>query len=166
MILSRIRIIPFALFFVFCLFTQAQETNSLHLIVWYNDNNKVAYDLSSSPMLFFDGDTLILRSDNVETIILSSVNKFLYANIDSIDNQGVFDDVINEPDFVYKFDGDKVYIQPMSRESYVSLMTIDGKVLLNKKVMAKQVEVISLHTYNVGVYLIKINNVVHKIVKI
>ena len=163
---SRIIILHFILFFLANLSGNAQESNPPHLVIWYNNNDKVAYELSNHPVCRFSEDTLFLCIDDVETIPLSSIKKLLYADIDSLNNLNVRDSYMEEELVVYRYKDKEICIQPLYKVASIILLSIDGKILINKKIPPQQTEVISLRSFNDGIYLIKINGVTHKIVKI
>ena len=141
------------------------QSNPPHLIVWYTDNTKVAYELSEHPQMNFNQDTLYLRSDRIEVVSLSSVKKILYADIDSINHLAIQDVVANQ--YVeYKIMNNNIIVQPVTHNAHVLIVSVDGKVFYNKVVPSGSIENIQISAYPKGIYLVRINNIVHKMVKL
>lgn len=131
------------------------------LIVWMDDGSKVTYELNELPKTVFEGDNMVITTSLVTASYpASQVRKYTYEgdfadNIEEVGSNGVC--------IVQK--GNVYTIKNLKPGDTVNVYGVDGVEIMNRKVHNGVPVVVSLENLQNGVYVIKINDNVHKVMK-
>lgn len=132
---------------------------SANLVIWANDGTKMVYELSEEPKVFFISEQLIVKTDEMEaSYSLSEISRITYENaVTDISNT-----VTNEP---LRFDGETLFITSSSEKIDVYIYTLNGRLVQKYSMNTSDMSTISLSSYNAGIYIVRVNELIYRILK-
>lgn len=145
--------------FFFCLSAIADKAKT-QVVIWAKDGTKVAYALEDNPKITFTISELVIKANNVEVNYdLDKMLRFTYENED-------FSNITDlKSDEAFTFKNDALIFPTLPANSTIYIYSVNGTVIFNKKVQSTGKYAITLSNLNMGVYLVKVNGITHKILK-
>lgn len=130
-----------------------------NLVIWSNDGTKMVYELSEEPKVFFTSEQLIIKAHEMEASYnLSEISRITYENAVTDISSAVF----NEP---LRFDGKTLLITSSSEKTDVCIYTLNGRLVQKYSMNASDTYTISLSSYNAGIYIVRVNELIYRILK-
>lgn len=119
----------------------------------------MVYELSEEPKVFFTSEQLIVKTDEMEaSYSLSEISRITYENaVTDISNT-----VTNEP---LRFDGETLFITSPSEKIDVCIYTLNGRLVQKYSMNTSDMSTISLSSYNAGIYIVRVNELIYRILK-
>ena len=119
----------------------------------------MVYELSEEPKVFFTSEQLIVKTDEMEaSYSLSEISRITYENaVTDISNT-----VTNEP---LRFDGETLFITSSSEKINVCIYTLNGRLVQKYSMNTSDKSTISLSSYNAGIYIVRVNELIYRILK-
>lgn len=132
---------------------------SANLVIWANDGTKMVYELSEEPKVFFTSEQLIVKTDEMEaSYSLSEISRITYENAAT----DISNTVTNEP---LRFDGETLFITSSSEKINVCIYTLNGRLVQKYSMNTSDMSTISLSSYNAGIYIVRVNELIYRILK-
>ena len=129
------------------------------LVIHLDNEKSVTYLLKDTPLLLFEGDSIVVEANKIISKFNKSVLKNItYENIDKTSLKKIDSSKIS---IIYEDDCIRVR-SPFGE--HISLYTIDGQQVYNKKNQPNGENVILLNSFPTGVYVLKIGNETSKII--
>ena len=130
------------------------------LVVWMKNGERMLYDLEEQPKTTFANAELIITTNSVSASYpLSQVLRYTYE----LSTSGV--ESVKENDIRISQKGNDLIFENLKPNTNISVYNMDGVLVSKKYSKAAQNVVVSLADHPVGVYLVKMSDVVYKIVK-
>lgn len=139
----------------------------LYLVVWTRDGGKVLYPLNEQPSIKHDGEgNYVVRTSRVEVEYpVADVRMFTLADTDN----PLPDEPINIPDVSFesgfRFSDETVSFSSLPQGSLVRIYSTSGVLIGSVKADESGSASINLSDLTQGVYIIKTENITHKIIK-
>ena len=141
-----------------CLSTMADEPKT-QLVVWAKDGTQVAYVLAEKPKVTFTDTDLVITSNGVEVnYSLDNMARFTYE-----DNTTTAITNLQTGKASVKLDGESLLFPALKANSTVSLYSLNGTLIFQKKIQEDGKYAFSLSNLNTGVYIVKVNGITYKI---
>lgn len=139
-----------------------KDTDSIpvNLVLHLNNGTLQTYGFDDVPKVSFCNDTLKVET-NVMTAYYNS-RDINYYSIGKEDLANVFELGFENPPFVVM---DNSIVFSCEKEMQIQVYSVDGRMMFNRKVSATSFT-LPIGDYMDGVYLVRINNVTFKIVKL
>lgn len=132
---------------------------SVNLMIWAKNGTKMVYDLSEEPKVFFTSEQLIVKTYEMEASYnLSEISRITYEDAET----DISDAVIDEP---LRFDGETLLITNSSEKTNVCIYTLNGELVQKYSVNASDMFTISLSSFNAGIYIVRVNELIYRILK-
>ena len=152
--------ILFILSIIFSLPTFADH----HLVIEMNDTKKHSYSLEDNPVISFDNDILIIKTDKIElSYTISDIVKYYFIKEDDTSISSV-NGGANNIHFNYT-NTDFLLIEGIANKDKVEVYEINGKNCLVDIVRNDNNVRVVLNTLPKGIYLIKVNNHSFKLIR-
>ena len=144
-----------------CLSAMADEPKN-QLVVWAKDGTKVAYALAEKPKVTFTETDLVIKAKGVEVnYSLENMARFTYESNENTAIRNLKTDEVS-----FRLDGESLVFPSLSANSKVSLYSLNGAPVFNKTIRTAGEYSFPLSGLNAGVYVVTVNNLTYKIVKI
>lgn len=139
----------------------SQAQTSQRLVVWQKSGEKVFFDLLENPRTTFEGANLVITTSTLTVNYpLEQVQRYTYE----LQASGIENSNINKPVRI-RHDNDALYLENLKPDICISLYTADGKLVSSQKADDSQTIIISLANRPAGVYIVKANGVIYKMLK-
>lgn len=139
----------------------------IYLVVWTRDGDKVLYSLNEQPSIKYDGEgNFVVRTSRVEVVYpVVDVRMFTLADTDNPrpDEPMSIPDVSSDSGF--RFSDEAVNFSSLPQGSLVRIYSTSGVLIGNVKADESGSASINLSDLAQGVYIIKTENITHKIIK-
>ena len=89
---------------------------------------------------------------------LSEISRITYEDAET----DISDAVIDEP---LRFDGETLLITNSSEKTNVCIYTLNGELVQKYSVNASDMFTISLSSFNAGIYIVRVNELIYRILK-
>ena len=89
---------------------------------------------------------------------LSEISHITYGNAET----DISDAIINEP---LRFDGETLLITNSSEKTNVYIYTLNGELVQKYSVNTNDMFPISLSSFNAGIYIVRVNELIYRILK-
>ena len=140
---------------------KASDMSKDIMVVWTKDGEKTAYALKERPVLKFTDTEILLFSGGIE--ISFPLELFARYTYESSDLTGVYD--ISTEEIYGYFDGDYLLFPSLRAKSTVSIYSLSGRLIIQKRVKADGEYSFPLASLPSGIYIIKVNGLTYKISK-
>ena len=131
------------------------------LVVWLKDGEKVFFDLTERPKTTFGGtDIIISTSTLTANYPLERVLRYTYEQKSS----GIENSNVSKPIRISQND-DNLFFENLHRGTHVQLFSTDGRQLSSYVSDGEKTIVISLSSHPSGVYIVKADDIIYKIMK-
>lgn len=131
------------------------------LVVCAKDGSKVAYALSEKPLVTFSETDLILKTQDLEVSYpFDKVARLIYEYEGLDDKVDLLTDgqaMINK--------GDYLLFPELKSGDSVIIYSSNGMLVADKKIGADGEYVFPINEVPIGIYMVKVNDVIYKIVK-
>lgn len=146
----------------FSMFAKA-ENNPTNLVVWAKNGTKVAYSLAEKPKVTFTGTDLVIKTKDVEVnYSLENMARFTYEE----DNSTTVITNILTDEFPFKLNDGTLLFPSLKANSTVSIYSLNGILVFKKTVHQNGEYAFPLSNLNAGVYIVNVNGINYKIMKI
>jgi hypothetical protein len=139
----------------------------IYLVVWTRDGGKVLYPLNEQPSIKYDGEgNYVVRTSRVEMEYpVADVRMFTLADTDNPrpDEPMSIPDVSSDSGF--RFSDEAVSFSSLPQGSLVRIYNTSGVLIGSVKADESGSASINLIDLPQGVYIIKTENITHKIIK-
>lgn len=139
----------------------------IYLVVWTRDGDKVLYSLNEQPSIKYDGEgNFVVRTSRVEVVYpVVDVRMFTLADTDNPrpDEPMSIPDVSSDSGF--RFSDEAVSFSSLPQGSLVRIYSTSGMLIGSVKADESGSASINLSDLTQGVYIIKTENITHKIIK-
>ena len=134
-----------------------------HLVIEMNDTKKHSYSLEDNPVISFNNDILVIKTDKIElSYQISDIAKYYFTKEDT-GISSVNGDV-NNIHFNYT-NTDFLLIEGIASEDNVNVYEINGRTCHVDIVRNSNCITIELKTLPKGIYLVKVNNHSFKLIR-
>ena len=131
------------------------------LVIWQRTGEKVYYDLAENPRTTFEEGNIVITTSGLSiTYPREKVLRYTYE----IQSTGVESDETFAPVRVSQQGNDLIF-DNLQESTLIQIFTTDGKLMVTQKVADNHSVKISLATYPVGIYLVKVNDATYKMMK-
>ena len=134
-----------------------------HLVIETNNSKKHSYSLEDNPVISFNNDILVIKTDKIElSYPISDIAKYYFTKEDT-GISSVNGDV-NNIHFNYT-NTDFLLIEGIASEDNVNVYEINGRTCHVDIVRNSNSITIELKTLPKGIYLVKVNNHSFKLIR-
>ena len=134
-----------------------------HLVIETNNSKKHSYSLEDNPVISFNNDILVIKTDKIElSYQISDIAKYYFTKEDT-GISSVNGDV-NNIHFNYT-NTDFLLIEGIASEDNVNVYEINGRTCHVDIVRNSNSITIELKTLPKGIYLVKVNNHSFKLIR-
>lgn len=134
---------------------------SQRLIVWMKSGEKVYYDLEEEPKTTFEGAEIVITTNTLQVYYpLSEILRYTYE----LNSSGI-DNINKAKHIVISQKGGNMVIKNLRADTLIRIYATDGKLLKSMTADGSQNITIPLVSYPDGVYIVKVDNVVYKLMK-
>ena len=134
-----------------------------HLVIETNNSKKHSYSLEDNPVISFNNDILVIKTDKIElSYPISDIAKYYFTKEDT-GISSVNGDV-NNIHFNYT-NTDFLLIEGIASEDNVNVYEINGRTCHVNIVRNSNSITIELRTLPKGIYLVKVNNHSFKLIR-
>ena len=134
-----------------------------HLVIETNNSKKHSYSLEDNPVISFNNDILVIKTDKIElSYPISDIAKYYFTKEDT-GISSVNGDV-NNIHFNYT-NTDFLLIEGIASEDNVNVYEINGRTCHVNIVRNSNSITIELKTLPKGIYLVKVNNHSFKLIR-
>ena len=134
-----------------------------HLVIETNNSKKHSYSLEDNPVISFNNDILVIKTDKIElSYPISDIAKYYFTKEDT-GISSVNGDV-NNIHFNYT-NTDFLLIEGIAEEDNVNVYEINGRTCHVNIVRNSNSITIELKTLPKGIYLVKVNNHSFKLIR-
>ena len=134
-----------------------------HLVIETNNSKKHSYSLEDNPVISFNNDILVIKTDKIElSYPISDIAKYYFTKEDT-GISSVNGDV-NNIHFNYT-NTDFLLIEGIASEDNVNVYEINGRTCYVNIVRNSNSITIELKTLPKGIYLVKVNNHSFKLIR-
>ena len=135
-----------------------------HLVIEMNDTKKHSYSLEDNPVISFENDILIIKTDKIElSYPISDIVKYYFIKEDDTAISSVNGDV-NNIHFNYT-NPDFLLIEGITSEDNVNVYEINGRTCHVDIIRNNNSITVELKPLPQGVYLVKVNNHSFKLIR-
>ena len=135
-----------------------------HLVIEMNDTKKHSYSLEDNPVISFDSNRLIIKTDKIElSYQISDIVKYYFVEEDDTSISSINGDV-NNIHFNYT-NTNFLLIEGIASEDNVNVYEINGRTCHVDIVRNSNSITIELKTLPKGIYLVKVNNHSFKLIR-
>lgn len=138
-----------------------------YLIVWASDGTYLSYPLEEHPVIMYDGDSnYIIKTASMQIEYpVADIDRFtlLDTAIPKVDESS---SVSVTPSFdKLKYTGNAFYFSSLEPNSIVYVYGVNGRMIMCSQTSSDGVAVVDISELPKGAYIVKTNNIIHKIVK-
>ena len=135
-----------------------------HLVIETNNSKKHSYSLEDNPVISFDSNRLIIKTEKIElSYQISDIVKYYFVEEDDTSISSINGDV-NNIHFNYT-NTDFLLIEGIASEDNVNVYEINGRTCHVDIVRNSNSITIELKTLPKGIYLVKVNNHSFKLIR-
>ena len=134
-----------------------------HLVIEMNDTKKHSYSLEDNPVISFNNDILVIKTDKIElSYQISDIAKYYFTKEDT----GISDvnGDVNNIHFNYT-NTDFLLIEGIASEDNVNVYEINGRTCHVDIIRNNNSVTVELKPLPQGVYLVKVNNHSFKLIR-
>ena len=130
------------------------------LVIWQKDGSKVSYNLDEQPKTTFTADNLVITTATTTiNYPLSKIQRYTYEGAQlSVQN-------VKEQGISITHNGDNIIVKGLPKGKSVTIHRIDGTQLLAKRSDGSARLTLSLNSLPAGVYVIKADEIIFKLLK-
>ena len=155
------QILKFVFALLFIQQGQVVCAQSQRLIVWMKSGEKVYYDLEEEPKTTFEGAEIVITTNTLQVYYpLSEILRYTYE----LNSSGI-DNINKAKHIVISQKGGNMVIKNLRADTLIRIYATDGKLLKSMTADGSQNITIPLVSYPDGVYIVKVDNVVYKLMK-
>ena len=134
-----------------------------HLVIETNNSKKHSYSLEDNPVISFNNDILVIKTDKIElSYPISDIAKYYFTKEDT-GISSVNGDV-NNIHFNYT-NTDFLLIEGIAEEDNVNVYEINGRTCHVNITRSNDSVIIELKNLPKGIYLVKVNNHSFKLIR-
>ena len=133
-----------------------------HLTIYAKDGTKVSYTLKKQPSVRFTATEIIVASEETTIIYTTDkVGKFVYESFE--EHLGLVNLSNNEK--IFRITDDAIVFPHLNKDSQVEMYTPEGKIVFHKNIPLAGEYMFPLTNVAKGVYLVKVNGLIYKVIR-
>ena len=135
-----------------------------HLVIETNNSKKHSYSLEDNPVISFDSNRLIIKTEKIElSYQISDIVKYYFVEEDDTSISSINGDA-NNIHFNYT-NNDFILIEGIAEEDNVNVYEINGRTCHVNITRSKDSVIVELKNLPKGIYLVKVNNHSFKLIR-
>ena len=138
----------------------SESVQAQRLVVLQKDGSKVSYDLDELPITTFTKEDLVITTKTTQiSYPMATIYRYTYEDVP----EGVND--VKNGGISISHDGDNIVVNGLGNGRSVTVYSVDGIQLLEKRSDGSKRTILSHSKLPAGVYVIKADNITYKFTK-